>query len=57
MGKIDFQSYLQCLSKQTAQDPWYEMKWVLFKSVFGYVKVLPRSYLPGIFLPLMRPLK
>ena len=33
----------------------YEVKLVLFKWVFGYVKVLPHSYQPGMFWPLMRP--
>ena len=35
----------------------YEVKWVLFKWVFCYVKVLPHSCLPDIFLPLIRPFK
>ena len=35
----------------------YEVKCVLFNSVFCYVKLLPRSCLPDMFLPLIRPFK
>ena len=35
----------------------YKVKWVLFKLVFGYVKVLPCSCLPVVSWPLIRPFK
>ena len=35
----------------------YDVKWVLFRWVLGYVKVLPHSCLPDMFSPLMIPLK
>ena len=49
--------YLHYQQKVNTTFALYEVKWVLFKWVFGYVKVLPHSCQPDMFWPLMRPFK
>lgn len=49
--------HLQLKTKLYNRFVLYEVKWLLFKWVFGYVKVLPHSCLPNTFEPLMKLLK
>ena len=49
--------YVQSGKKVSGRFALYELKWVLFKWFFDYVKVLPYTCLPDMFWQLIRPFK
>ena len=48
---------LQPCSFEIEQTPLYEVKWVLFRWLFGYIKILPSCCQSDMFEPLIRPFK